>query len=922
MEIDKKKAAKTVLSVTSGWHMVKQAAGVFVEAGAAAKRVRDLASGVFKRRKTSKVRETFADAVARLNLTDADLRDKEEEFQFRSALGFLSVVAGLTFFVFFPMSTHQVSHILMSAGVMLVGAASWLSWRFRASQVMKRELFAFGAWARRDVWVRRVALAVGVVVGILLALYATSAMAEGISIGAFSPAPGDATVSFLREVYGSVIDQIASGGNSTQPIDSALGRMFATFNTAVLFLAMVFVAYTTVTGTINSAHDGEILGRKMSAIWVPIRTVLGTAFLLPLSSGYCLIQIGVLWCMLQGVGIGNSVLGAFLDYVAETNMVSRPNLPDTRQLAAGILKSEVCAAAMNKQYTDSGWTRRVITEEKTWIVANTGEVGVGDAIATGALASIPVAGTALALGNLAHTAASISYRVTEFHWREVDGNKPVSLNPDVCGALTWHQSEESANGNSNTMITKRQIMLAHQEAVRQMILDLRSLALQIAEFGSGLKPGAIEAAAARYENTLVQAARLAVQETQDARRSEFIEAARAGGWIYISIYYNKLIQLNDVMQSALNSLPANSPITIEGRTTNDVLQNYRDALSVADEYLKAKVEAPRQEMRRQFKQDGEFPTSWGDLKRLLSGFAQVGIYELTQQLAGSNLSHVGQIKAVGDVIMGSAETLATMTFMASGAANSNLAKVTMGNVFDAGSALASINPIIMTICLSLLIFGAIAAYYIPLIPFIIGITAIIKFFVAGLEAVIAAPLWAAAHVHPDGDDVAGRGGAGYMLILSLMMRPALTVFGFCASILLAQPITGLINIGYMTAVQGAESNSFSFIAAFVAYTIIYVIIMTGVIHSIFSLVNVIPDQVPRWIGSHMGGTSVADGEQEKAGGEFKGAAAVVTRGGHGGAPKTPGGGGNNISNGNGGADTPSKTDKDRSNADHMPEPIN
>lgn len=918
MEIDKKKVAKGVLSVASGWYMMKQVAGVAVEGTAAAKRVLGLGKDVFKRHKASRHNETFAEAAARLNLTDADLHDREEEFHFRSALAFLSIVAGFAFFVFFPTVTHQVSHILMSAGVMAVGAAKWLSWRFRACQVRDRDLYSFGSWLARDEWVRRVAVAVGVVVSLALALFAVSARAEGLSLHAFSPAPGDASVSFLREIYGSVIDQIAAGANTENgQVDSALGRMLVPFNTAVLFLAMIFVAYTTVTGTINSAHDGELLGKKMSEIWVPIRTVGGTALLLPLANGFCLIQIGVLWLTLQGVGIANKVLDAFLDHVNETNMVTRPHLPDTRQLAASILKSEVCAAAMNKQYVDSNRPQRVVADESTWLVANTGEVGIGDAVATGALGAVPVAGPALALGSAAYTAASISYRVTEFHWQAKLGDQPVGLNPNVCGSLTWHESEESANGNGNTMIAKRAIMVAHRDAVRQMIAELRPLAQQIAEFRGGLTPGAIEAAAARYENALQRAARDAVLQTADARRTQFTEAARAGGWIYISIYYNHLIQLNDIMQSALNSLPANAPITIEGKEVGDALQNYRDAMIVVEEYLKSKANAPQQEMRRQFKQDGEFPTSWGDVKRLLSGFAQTGIYELTQQLAGSNLSHVGQIKAVGDVILGIAETIATMSFMASGAANSNVASVTMSNFFDAGSALASINPIIMSICLSLVVFGGIASTYVPMIPFILGVSAIIKWLVAVFEAVIAAPLWAAAHVHPDGDGMAGRGGDGYMLILNLIMRPTLAVFGFVGSILIAGPITGFINIGYMTSVQGAEHNSFSSITAFVFYTMIYVVIQTSIIHSIFSLINYLPDHVPRWIGSHLGGGGVTpDPDQEKAGSEVKGAVIAVTRAGGGHGPsRTPKG--NNIGKGGGEGEKPSQADKDRANAEHL-----
>lgn len=898
----KKKTVLTGISVVTGWWMLQQAASTISEAVSAAGRVGKLAKGVIFERRTPRI-ETFADAVARLKLTESDLHVRAQEFQYRSALSFLVFVMGFAFFAISPMVSNMISHAMLSAGVMLLGAANALRWHFRACQVRDRALYSFGGWFVQDAWVRHVGLAIGIIASLALALFAASARADGGVLHAFTPPPGDASVSFLREIFGPIVDMVAVGGDHQSPqTDSPLGRMLGPFNSAVLFLGMIFVLYTTVKGTIDSAHDGEVLGKKMSEIWVPIRTIGGSAFLLPLGSGYSLIQIAVLWLAVQSAGIGNAVLNAGLDYIAETNMVSRPNLPDTRQLAASIFRSEICMAAMNKQYQESNVSTRILPEEKTWIVSNTGEISLID----------------LTLGPIGIGSGLInaSYKVTEFHWRAMDNDRPALQSPDVCGALTWEQSDESSEGNGNTRMAKQPIMLAQANAIRQMIVDLRPVAQQIVAF-TPPAPGAIEIAAANYEKALMEAAKIAVKQTSDTRRSEFIEAVRDGGWIYLPTYYNQLIQLNDVMQSALNALPATSPIVIEDKESKAALQNYQDAMTVANEYLKARADAPKQEMKRQFKQDSEFPTSWGDFKRLLSGFAQKGIYEFTQQLAGSNLSHVGQIKAVGDTIISSAEAIATLAFVSSGAANSNIAKVTVGNVFDAGAALGSINPILMSLVMSLLLFGAIAAYYIPLIPFIVGITAVIKWFVLVFEAVIAAPIFAVAHIHPDGDDAVGRAGPGYMLILGLLMRPVLTVLGFFGSIWLAQPVTGYINMAYMLAVQGAEHNSFSFIAAFVAYVIIYVIIMTGVIHSVFSMVNWLPDNVLRWIGGALNAHGIGDSEPKEAEHSYRAAVAAVGRGG---APKTPpgpsGGGGKEKEN----KEKPSQADKDGENAKHMPDP--
>ncbi|MHB1592242.1 MAG: DotA/TraY family protein, partial [Sulfuricella sp.] len=855
--MDKKKAVITGISVVTGWWMAKQAAGAASEVVMAAGRVGKLAhASIFDRKKP--IKETFAVAVERLNLTESDLRARAREFQYRSALSFLVFVAGFAFFAVSPMVSNMVSHAMLSAGVMLLGVANTLRWHFRACQVRDRALYGFGGWFVRDEWVRRGGMAVGIIATLALALFAASARAaDGGALHAFTPPHGDASVTFLREIFGPIVDMISSGADTkSAQVDSPLWKMLGPFNSAILFLGMIFVFYTTVKGTIDSAHDGQVLGKKMSEIWVPIRTVGGAAFLLPLGSGYSLIQIAVLWLAVQSAGIGDAVLGAGLDYIAETNMVARPHLSDTRQLAASVLRSEVCMAAMNKQYTDSNQSTRIVPEEKTWLVSNTGEIGLGDV----ALGQIGV-GKAL---------YDASYRVTEFHWRAMDNGKPARMSPDVCGALTWEQSDESSEGNSNTRIAKRPIMLAQASAVRQMIADLRPVAQQIVAFKPPA-PGAIETSAANYENSLMQAAKSAVQQTSDTRRSEFLEAVRAGGWIYLPTYYNQLIQLNDVMQSALNALPATSPISIEDKESKEALINYQDAMTVGNEYIKARAYAPKQELKRQFKQDGELPTSWGDIKRLLSGFAQKGIYEFTQEIAGSNLSHVGQIKAVGDSIISTAEALATFLAVTSGGAESRAVSWTVGNFFNVGAALNSVSWILQSIVLSLLIFGSIAAYYIPLIPFIVGITAVIKWFVLVFEAIIAAPIWAVAHMHPDGDDVVGKASPGYMLILGLLLRPALTVLGFFGSIWLAQPITGYINISYMTTVQGAEHNSFSFIAAFVAYIIIYVIIMTGVIHSVFSMVNWLPDNVLRWIGGALNAHGIGDSEPKDAEHSYRGA---------------------------------------------------
>ncbi|WP_256929514.1 DotA/TraY family protein, partial [Pseudomonas aeruginosa] len=280
----------------------------------------------------------------------------------------------------------------------------------------------------------------------------------------------------------------------------------------------------------------------MSDIWIPLRTAAGGALLLPLGHGYSLIQIMVLWLAIQGVGVGDAIWNQAVDQIGKDGMLSRPLIPDSRPLAANILKFEVCAAAMNKQFEASGRSTRIQAVASTRKVVNTGEIDVDITDA------IPVYGGI----NMVQKYNKASYTVVDYKWKADDNSY---MNPDVCGALTWKQSWEASEGNSNTKVIKEPILAAHAKAIRQMIQDIRPIARQIVA-GQKPAPGVIDAAANTYENSLRAAAKTAVMQTSDRAAADFLKAAKDGGWLFAGTWYNHIVKMNDVMQSTLNGLPA------------------------------------------------------------------------------------------------------------------------------------------------------------------------------------------------------------------------------------------------------------------------------------------------------------------------------------------------------------------------------
>lgn len=748
-----------------------------------------------------------------------------------------------------------------------------------------------------------------------LALLAVSSLvlADGIGLNQFTPPPGDTSVDFLHEVFGNIVDMVASGANA-QSVDSndVLGKMMSVFNTAVLFLGMVFVAYTTIKGTVDSAHDGEILGRKMSEIWVPIRTVGGTALILPLASGYSTLQVGVLWIALQGVGIADAIWTAAIQQISQDSMVANPIIPDARPLAANILRFEVCAAAMNKQYADSNRSTRIQARIMPQVVS----VAMGNNMTVGQ-ALIPFGGAAYATTK---NFANSYYVAMDYKWRAVDSNgNPDSayINPDVCGGITWKESWESSEGNANTKTIKLPIMLAHASAVKNMISELQPVADQIVA-GQKPAPGAIDTATANYVSALRGAAQQAVLSTNDKARADFLKTAESSGWIFAGTWYNQIVKMNDVMQSTLNSLPASDPISIvDGRETQEALQNYQDAMAVANEYAKNRVANVKnvyyQETDVRAPQDGE--GAWEYIKKLISAPFMGAINQMTQEIAGSNLNHMSQMKSFGDTIVAAGWGLLGTMATASGVSNSWAAQGTAKIGFDAGAAISVVMGVVTMLVILLLGTGVTLSTYAPMIPFITWVAAVVNWFVLLIEAVLAAPIWAAAHIHPDGDDAVGRGGQGYMMILSLMMRPALMLFGLITAMLLTQPITGFVNAGFMSAVSGVQADSTTGIVSFFAYVAIYVIMMTTVLHTVFSLIHWIPDNVPRWIGANVsGGPASPDQKEREAHNIFAGG---VVQAGHG----TKGGGGKPKPQErpkSDGKNELSQAEKDRENAEHLP----
>ena len=109
----------------------------------------------------------------------------------------------------------------------------------------------------------------------------------------FAPPPSDNSVMFLGQIFG-IVDGVLSGTGS-----QIFGKMMGVFNAAVLALGSIVLMYTLLIGTMNTAHEGEFLGKKWSSIWLPARCSIGMSLLVPKASGYCIMQVFIMWIVIK-----------------------------------------------------------------------------------------------------------------------------------------------------------------------------------------------------------------------------------------------------------------------------------------------------------------------------------------------------------------------------------------------------------------------------------------------------------------------------------------------------------------------------------------------------------------------------------------------------------------------------------------------
>lgn len=703
---------------------------------------------------------------------------------------------------------------------------------------------------------------------ILIALYALSggeAMAsdDPSSFFAIPSESQDLSLVLFSQVFGDLGgfwgDGIAAPGAKSE-IHTAIHEMLKLYSMATMVIAVIIVLYYILTVIGEAAKTGTPFGQRFNSLWAPIRLVVALGLLVPLASGLNSAQYITLWTAKMATGLGAQVwkiMATELIQDKTTYFVEDSNAAWVGGLTNNIFLSEVCAQLFNKH---NAGVNPITSDFRQNTVSGSGDM------------------------------TYIRF------WRSDDpalDGKCGSVSLSMKGQKEQTETSTTVFIVNKEIVPTEQLFNASSGAVNAIYAAVKPLAEQYANANIAPKGGEDNLLTIRQSlQSIAEGQKTALEGTitsiySDNIEIQFDEILQENinrGWLTAGLWYLKIGQAvqqaespkYEMIPTSTTAAAADSDMP-EGQSWWDWMtgthRDVYDALkAVTDEINKI-----RPSQVSDAAPSGEETNEESDLCSGGLGYTDddwfVGIRctiytlitpdSLLRLRSEPNLDPMTGLIVAGGEIINRAIMFLTATAIALVAKESGLVDVITSLLnripyigFLVGGLVSAIvnvivmaAPLIVMISLAGFAAGLILFYLLPLIPFIYFFFGVLSWVLEIIEAVIAMPLWALAHLRIDGDGMPGSTAMnGYHLLLAILLRPPLIIIAmalgyvaFGAGVFLLQHLFDpLIGIVKNDRVYGFDLLVYTIIFSYLCYSIAMVC---------FKMVDSVPNQILRWLGS-------------------------------------------------------------------------
>jgi conjugal transfer/type IV secretion protein DotA/TraY len=140
--------------------------------------------------------------------------------------------------------------------------------------------------------------------------------------------------------------------------------------------------------------------------------------------------------------------------------------------------------------------------------------------------------------------------------------------------------------------------------------------------------------------------------------------------------------------------------------------------------------------------------------------------------------------------------------------------------------------------------GWLLAIYLSYLPLVIWIVQFVAWLLTAVIAAFGMPLWMLMHLSGEGEGISGaRAQSGYGLLLSLLLRPVLLVFGLYAAIALLYILGWFVEQTLGTTLQSPPNSVFECLGLIVMYVIVVIALATLCLRAI----TLVPELAFHWI---------------------------------------------------------------------------
>jgi len=623
------------------------------------------------------------------------------------------------------------------------------------------------------------------------------------------------------------------------PVDTATGFTvgLSVFIPTLVFIASLLMGWHVLTGIVNSAYSGRVLGEKWHQIWAPLRVVAGFGFLVSVTaSGLAGVHLLERLIYMMGVNSADAIAVASVEHVVKDGHSLTPISAGGRQLAWQIVTGEVCTRIHHQAVERTA----AYTGEKasSRLPPAAGEAVVRPAkkswIPFGAETPAAVTGFAWDYGQACGSLTISAPTTEEFGSFGEDRRKAAQTLIEQVRAFNPAQPLADAFRKSGTSRIHGDPATSSTGSDLSHIRELQAQGVLVA--GLVQRVNAIGDA---YD-AAVSGSAAAVSANEDREtREKLVEGVRTHGWTLIGSYYRMMSRI------AEKSASYASERAVYREPNPEAWGGYRNEIAVAMDLIRSQNKA---ETNRLVVSGDDLAAVDSDATVLANVLNSIShpILDYMTAYDGWRSDPVGDLIAIGNRLSVGGQTAFTVALAATAGANfwSSTAGAVVAFVMVPGW---------WAIGLAI-VAGSVLSYVLPMMPYIFMIFALGALAMDIIAFAIAALLWAFVHVRMDGQEFVDQvQSIGYKALFSLMLRQPITVLGFLAAHATSVVLLNVFLMTWNFAFKGSQGGAAIGVIGLVVGFGMMIFIQWHILLRLFGLILELPARVSAMFGAAIQG---------------------------------------------------------------------